>query len=193
MVVQVVTEITGAAVSGGGQCTIAFSDPESDPTLDEYLDAVDAFWLTLTTNWLDDDVSFTVKGEVNRFAAANGELQQIFSHSDRPTRTGAGGGNSTPRIAQALLRWRTDDIVNGRLVKGRNFIPGIPSTGLTDTGLLQPVIHAGIADAGQQIIDDSGALVVVWHRPVNGAGGSEHRVTGASCWEQFAMLHGRRD
>lgn len=193
MVCQVRTAITGAAVTGGGLCTMWFTDPDTDSELELALDAVDTFWETLTTNWLDDDVTFTVLGEVNRIAASNGELQQIFSFDDRPPRTGAGGGNAVPRVAQAMIRWRTDEIINGRLLKGRNFIPGIPSTGLTDTGLLQPVIQAGIADAGQQILDDTNSTLVVYHRPVAGAGGSEALVTGVSCWEQFAFLHSRRD
>lgn len=193
MVTEIVTVITGAAVTGGGQSTLYFEDAGSDSQVEVYMDAVDDFWNTLCTNWLDDDVTFQVQGASRRLAASNGELQQIYSFDDRPQRTGSSGGNSVPRIAQALIRWRTNEIINGRLLRGRNFIPGIPSTALTDTGLLSPVLTAGITAAGEQLIVDVDTFLQVWHRPVNGAGGSAHTVTGVSTWEQFAMLHGRRD
>lgn len=193
MVLEVVTTITGSAVTGGGQSTMYFEDADADAEIELCLDAVDTFWDTLTLNWLDDDVTFQVMGTVKELVDSTGVLQNIHVFDDRDPHTGSSGGNSVPRIAQALIRWRTDDIINGRLLRGRNFIPGIPSTALTDTGLLSPVLTAGITAAGEQILSDTNSLLDVWHRPKNGAGGSRHLVTGVSTWEQFAMLHGRRD
>lgn len=192
MVTLIRSVFSGAVVTGGGVSTLAFLDPVDDNEADLLLGYVRTFWDAIKDN-LDEDVTITVQPNPARYAAATGELQQIFSTSAPTSVTGTATGNSAPRVAQALLRWRTSDIVNGRFVKGRTFIPGIGTALVTDAGGLSSVAITDITLAANALVQTSGSVVAVWHRPVNGAGGSEHIVTSVSVWDQFAVLRSRRD
>lgn len=192
MVTLIRTVIGGAAVTGGGVCTLAVSDPDDDSQAQAYLDNVEAFW-TETAVALDSNVTFQVEGNPARYAASTGELQQIFSADGSGVITGGVSGQAVPRAAQALIRWHTADIVNGRSVRGRTFVPGIPASQLTDAGGLASDFVTQLRGEAEELLADTGGSLVVWHRPVNGAGGSEHLVTSASVWDQFAMLTSRRD
>lgn len=96
-----------------------------------------------------------------------------------------------PNAAQALLRFNTDDVVNGRRVKGRINIPGC-STGIINyQGEIQPDPQGWANDAIAEFCDaltDFG----IWHRPVNGAGGSFHVATSGSIWNEMAVQRRRR-
>lgn len=192
MVTAFRTVIGGAAVVGGGICTLHTLDPSSGTQANDFATAVKNFWTEIAVG-LTNDVTFQVQAGASRYAAATGELQQIF-----PTTAGAlitGGVNTAtiPRAAQALMRWATDDIVNGRQIRGRTFIPGVPATQVTDTGLLASAGATQYAGEGTELITELGSALVVWHRPVAGSGGSEHIVTSASVWDNLAMLTSRRD
>ena len=192
MVTLIRSVFTGAVVTGGGVSTLAFLDPVDDNEANLLLGYVRTFWDSIKDN-LDEDVTVTVQPNPARYAAATGELQQIFGTSAHAPVTGIATGNAAPRASQALLRWRTSDIVNGRFVKGRTFIPGIASALITDAGALSATAITDITLAADALVQTSGSVVAVWHRPVNGAGGSEHIVTSVSVWDQFAVLRSRRD
>lgn len=192
MVTLFTTAISGPNVTGGGVCTLAFTDPVDDSAAENISDGVKQFW-TDCASTLDNGVTFTVESNPRRYAAATGELQQIFSVAEQAPVSGSLSSSGVPRAAQALIRWSTADIVNGRAVKGRTFIPGLVSSTITDTGQLSQGAMDDLDAAAEAMITGSGGTLSVWHRPVDGAGGSEHLVTSASVWSQFAVLTSRRD
>lgn len=192
MVTLVQTEITGAAVTGGGVASLYFEDPSSDADLDLCIEALNTFWGTLC-QFLDDDVTFQVSSLQQRFAASTGALQEVFTRPGGSAQTGIVTGSTTPRATQALIRWRTSSVVGSRILQGRTYIPGIPTGAMTDTGLLNDTYIAGLQDAAEQLLSDTNNLLDIWHRPSGGAGGVAHLVTGVSIWNQFAVLRSRRD
>lgn len=192
MVTLLRTIIGGAAVTGGGISTLAFFDPGGDEEAQDMVGYVTDFWTSLAAG-LDSNVTFEVEGNPRRYAAGTGALQEVFDASGSSVITGGVSGQACPRASQALIRWNTSDISGGRQVKGKTFIPGVPAAALTDAGGLSADVVTQFTTAASTLIDASGSLLVVWHRPVDGAGGSEHRVTNASVWDQLAMLTSRRD
>lgn len=119
---------------------------------------------TLVTEWEDPTVHTGVGDPASQFALAN--------------------------QSSLLLRWGTGEVVNGRLLKGRTFVPGLGSavsvTGDVDQAKVAPVI-AGAAAFIAANVDFS-----VWHRPTNGVGGLKHAATSSSVWTEFAAQRGRR-
>lgn len=192
MVTLVRTQIIGSLVTGGGMSTLAFEDPVSSEAAQVIVDAVATFWETLCTG-LDEDVTFVPLGNPQRYAAATGELQQVFATDPGTPSAGIVSANAAPRASQGLIRWATDDIVDGRAIKGRTFVPGIPSAALTDLGGLSSTTQAAFTTAANDLITDTGNTLSVWHRPKNGVGGSSHLVTAASVWSELAVLRSRRD
>jgi len=192
VVTLVRTLISGANVQGGGVSTFAFEDPVSDAAATDLLAELQVFWGDVS-QMLDEDVTLTMEDNPAQYVASTGVLQNVYSATAPAAVTGVQPGDSVPRASQALIRWATAEIINGRRLRGRTFIPGITSTLTTDAGGLDGGAVAQLAQAANDFIDAAPAPMVVWHRPVNGAGGSTGLVTIASVWDQFAVLRSRRD
>lgn len=106
----------------------------------------------------------------------------------------SGQGTSTaPAAANAtsiLLRWATGDVVNGRFVKGRTYVPGFAQNLFFNGGLSAAAV--GTASNAGQSLCDAGVGFGVWHRPTNGVGGSFHEAVAATAWNELAVQRGRR-
>jgi hypothetical protein len=192
VVTQIRTVIGGQAVVGGGVSTFHIVDLPDVGQVQTAVQHVIDFWTELAVG-LTNDVTFQVQAGASRYAAATGELQQIFATTGSGVITGGVNTATIPRAAQGLIRWATDDIVNGRQVRGRTFIPGIPATQVTDTGLLSAAAITQYGGEANELLTALDALLVVWHRPNAEGPGSEHAVTSASVWDNLAVLTSRRD
>ena len=136
-------------------------------------------YLNTTTTWsLDTDVDI--------LNTATGQLQATVSVSSA---NGAGNESGTlvPQAAQALLRWSTGEVVNGRFVRGRTFIPGL-NTSSIDGGEVASAVRSGIVTQMTQMISDANSELVVWSR----TNGVAVPVTAVSVWDEWAILRGRR-
>jgi hypothetical protein len=136
-------------------------------------------------------VSWTIRTSGRELSTSTGTLAGQWT--DATAFTGSGGGVSTSSIAdasQALVRWRTDTIVNGRFLQGRTFLPGISTSS---------ILAGNLTAAAQTIINNAAATYiaslaqpVVWHRPTGGAGGSQDVVVTGTAWSELAVLRRRR-
>jgi hypothetical protein len=110
-------------------------------------------------------------------------------------------GTATPAYGAGqsgmCLNLRTNDFVAGRRVRGRMFLVPMSAEGYDADGTLKPSFLALVPGmqsalltggnvAGVQIVN-----TVVWHRPVNGAGGSIHDVTTVDVADRAATLRSR--
>lgn len=102
----------------------------------------------------------------------------------------AGNGSVLADATQVLVRWNTNTIARGRFVKGRTYLPGI-FRNVSENGNVYVASVTAVGNAAQFLVD-SGAGLVVWHRPVNRAGGRIAPVTQGSCWSEFAVQRRRR-
>lgn len=192
MVTLIRTILSGNAAVGGGVQTFAFSDPVDDLAAAALVNAVDTFWSAVAAN-LTFDITLSVEANPSRYAASNGVLQEVFTAAAPGPVTGSVSTDPVARSTQYLIRWATADIVDGRVIKGRTYVPACPASQIRDDGTVEPALIAIIDALGEDLITDSGGLLSVWHRPIAGAGGSEHLVTGVSGWNEWAVLRGRRD
>lgn len=108
------------------------------------------------------------------------------------TTTGTGVGDYAAPVG-ASVQWLTEGVVNGRRVRGRTFIVPIISSSFDPTGSLDTAVQASIQSAADALVTAAAGDLFVWHRPVNGGGGSIHPITGARVADRAAVLRSRRD
>lgn len=137
--------------------------------------------------------------EGREFDDATGTLTGMWSEGTPYTTAGIASGEPVANAAQVLVRLATGAIVDGRMLKGRIFIPGLAQSA-TDTGQVSATA-AGSFTTEFSDLAASIAELVVWSRPraartdptpLPARPGSSAAVTGASTWTELAVLRRRR-
>lgn len=181
---------SGANVVGGGITQFYFNNNSTEA--EACSDAVDDT-LTALLVFSSNLVAVGIDPIVAELDAETGAL--IGFHPVTPLASRV-GGISTPVLPpsnQGLIRLTTGNVENGRLVRGRIFIPGPCEINSTLAGAPEASYITGANAAAQLLVDDASAAWVVWHRPVSGSGGSMNGVTSVSTWNKWAVLRSRRD
>nr|CRY97431.1 hypothetical protein [uncultured prokaryote] len=138
---------------------------------------------------VNNGVSFSVRNQGRILDAITGDLTGMWTLPDRIVDNGDSSSQVLPNEVQLLFRWSTANFVGSRQLKGRTFLPGMTVAAMSN-GELGPSPQATLEAAIPQLID--GGTFVVWHRPVNGAGGFVAPVTVGTVWREFAVLRSRR-
>lgn len=172
--------------SGGGKVSV-FHMASLDPVGPQRA-AIAAFCNSLES-FLSSGTTWAVRTEGRDLDSGTGTLTALWSDTTAHNGVGAASSTAVSDASQVLIRWFTDSIVNGRLVRGRTFIPGasVATAGNGNPG-------AGVLSVGGTAAETLAGFVgfQIWHRPVNGAGGSAHQVTGSSVWTEYGILRRRR-
>lgn len=175
-----------AAGGAGGQTAMFFEDlttPAAVATqVSAFLAAMDQVWANTTR--------CTPAPDIRIYNSNTGGLIGIAAFPSPTTITGTGGATAVPNAAQGLIRLRTDLVVGSRFLQGRIYVPGLAQSTQTATGELNAGAIAALQAAGQVLVD--GDSYVVWHRPVNGAGGQQSFPVSASAWNEYAVQRRRR-
>lgn len=185
-----------APVSGGPYFsrmwwTVGVSTPTSGE-VSEALSRFSDYWNLLDSviasgcNIIFDPASIVIN-------EANGALVGVVAGTAPTTISTLGGSNPLPPRTQGLIGWITSDIVAGRRVQGRSFVPlpdesqnltaGVP--GSSYTSQLDSAI-AALLTPGSPFVEP-----VIWHRPQGGAGGSDHVITAGVARTQWSSLRTR--
>lgn len=94
----------------------------------------------------------------------------------------------------AVVTWRTNDLRNGRRIRGRTFLVPLASVCFESDGTLDSTWRDTINDFAEDIRGDAGeGDFGVWSRPVNGSGGVFASVVAHSVPDMAAVLRSRRD
>lgn len=119
-----------------------------------------------------------------------GELVGLDTFTPAPPVTGSSSGQPVADSSQVLLRWATGQIVNGRFVQGRTFLPGL-GVGNLNSGNVAPAVVTAMSTAAQAFALSTAGFGV-WHRPKDDALGDHFLLQGGSCWNEVAVQRGRR-
>jgi len=140
---------------------------------------------------LDNNTSWSVRTSGKVIDEATGTLTAFWN--DNTTKSGSGTltGNAVPNAAQVLLRWRTTQIVNGRLLQGRTFVPGLSASSLDEGEVSSAAVGTFQTAQGAFIAAVPGEFVV-WHRPNGASPGAAYPVTGQATWAELAVQRRRR-
>lgn len=189
MVIECISEWSGP--QGSGLRTIMYF-ADGSGLVPSIRSGVNDLWDALKGNFT---AAYTVRvsPECRILNTATGVLEDVESDTASYSVTGTGSGNSAADATQALIRWTTGTIVAGRRLQGRTFLPGTPTSSVSN-GNLAGFAVSGINGAVAAWLADptkSGGFSV-WHRPKAGGGGSASAVVGGTVWGEFAVLRRRR-
>jgi hypothetical protein len=144
----------------------------------------------LVEDYLSEDLNWTVRTTGRVLDSATGQLSGEWSDPNARAGFGASVDNQVANATCMLMRWNTGDIVRGRFVRGRTFVPGLRASALVN-GQWASSAAGAFGVAGQALIT-SGTGFGVWHRPTGGSGGSFHAANNCTGWTEAAMQRRRR-
>lgn len=185
-VYEIKTEFTGS--EGAPYLSTIYCESAAG-TAQQAATAVGAFWGSVDAI-ISTTCLWSQLPEVKLLNTATGILENVFTITPA---TGAGGdaGEPIPQSNQYLIRLFTPGVVNGRRVRGRIFVPA-PTQAGNENGNVAPGYVSAINTSAALLVSPTSADPCVWHRPVNGAGGSAHSISSVSTWSEFAVLRSRR-
>lgn len=143
---------------------------------------------------IPDDISYTVKADVDILDEETGELQATYTGEDRTDNFTSTSGFA-PLGVGFCVTWRSVGIVNSKHVRGRTFIVPVGSDVIymdgtpTDASLVTVAAWAASIEGALMPYGD----LVVWSRPRTGRAGSAHEVAQHTIADKFAVLRSRRD
>ena len=150
--------------------------------------------LTAGRSLFSNTTTFVADPFVDTIDPATGEITGSDA-TDAWTVTGDQGPGYLPPASQMAITWLTADVVSGRRVRGRTFVGPLAIQDIDADGT-PGTVKLGHLDAMANAWLDAGITptqAAVWHRPVGGAGGSDHVITSFSRKDKFAVLRSRRD
>lgn len=191
MVREIITEWT----SPGDSPKLSVMYFDEAPTIASQRTALAAMWGTVD-NSLATLCAWRIRTEGRVLDTATGALTGFWNEGTAQAGAGTSPTTTVADATQLLIQWLTNTIVDGRRLRGRTFVPGLPTSAVTAGNLASGIQTA--VDAAADTFVASGAGFQIWHRPTPGAGGappsggSAAAVTGASVWNELAVLRKRR-
>jgi hypothetical protein len=180
--------------------TMYFSSGGLQSDADAAVVSVGAFWNAVDAG-MSSTVSWSTEPDVADIDLATGELETSWSTTPQ-TGSGASAGDMLPTLAQALVRWRTPGVVNGRRVRGRTFVPGVTEA-FAAAGRPIAAYLTTLNTAAAALIADANSQFVIWSRPFESdpddpddpptRAGTQHVVSSGTAWSEFASMRSRRD
>lgn len=152
-------------------------------------DAVEDFLTALDDN-LNSSFAWAIDPEVRQLNEATGALQAVIPVTGSGATCGSGG--IYVDVLQGLITWTTGEIVNGRQLRGRMFVPGIEEGRNATTGRPEPTFITAVNTAAAGLIADANTELVVWHRPQAGLGGEIGEVLTGVMRNRWSYLSSRR-
>ena len=160
---------------------------------------VQAFFTAISGNF-PSGWSAQVDPTVDIIDPANGDLVGSFAVTAPGTVTGGGGAvEYVPFSSMLNCRILTDDIADGRRIKGHHNI-GPCAIGVVDNGQVLDFVISTVESAyNADVIGGTAGIPLVWRRPraaspgVAARAGAAYPVTGVQVDKDFAVLRSRRD
>jgi hypothetical protein len=143
-------------------------------------------------DWIPSGVSLSIPSSGDTVDDATGVLTGTWTEgTDLVLNGSAGGIYAAP--AGCCITWDTSGIANGRRVRGRTFLVPLGGNALATDGSLENIALQDIRSSAAALVGNAGGNLLVWHRPVAGAGGSSHPVVASRVADKVAVLRSRRD
>lgn len=149
-------------------------------------------FFTAIDDYIPSGVNIQCPTSGDRLDEATGQLLETWSGGVGGTVQGQVAGNyASP--AGICVNWLTNGVVNGRRVRGRTFIVPTAANIFAADGTLADNHLAVFQAAADALVASAAGDLLVWHRPVGGAGGSAHAIVAARVSDKVSVLRSRRD
>jgi hypothetical protein len=185
---------TWTSPQGGPYLSTHYFTGASDVAAQDAVDALVTFWQAVDAGIMNT-YTWTVLPEVAHIDEDDGKILNLYPVTGDSAPGAVTSGTQLPPSNQVLVRWHTQAYIDGRNVRGRTFIPGVP-TANNQAGKFNSGSAAIFDTAAEALISDAGSELVVWRRPNPAAettAGQAIPVSAASVWLDFAILRRRRD
>lgn len=178
------TVLTSTLITGQGVATHYFD--ENGGTAQQAVTAIGNFWNALDTV-MQESILWATEADVAKINSTTGALEGVVVTTPA---SGSGGTSQaqTTKATQGLIQWRTGTFPGGRELRGRTFIPGMPSGALTN-GDPGTSYRSTLVTAGNGLMNDATCTLVVWSRKIGGFA----PVTSVTSSAKAAVLRSRRD
>lgn len=183
-------EVTTSWTIPSGIATKSVMYFTGDEALPAVRAAINAF-LTSFRDRLASGVGWSVDATARVLNPLTGTLEGLETDATGQSGTGSGSGLAVPDASQVLIKWGTGQIVNGRFLQGKTYIPGLDAN-LLSGGDVGNTTRGAIAGAAQTFATGGHGLGV-WHRPQGGSGGTIKPATSGTCNGELAVLRRRRN
>lgn len=160
--------------------------------------AVRVFWDSLKA-LLPDELRLTVSPIIDDYNSITGKLVGSYVASTTPTVVAGTSATSYAAGAGAKITWNTNQISNGRRVRGSTFLVPLAAANYTITGTISAAAIATINNSAGNLISGlatASTPLAVWSRPIkepNARAGFDTQVVSGTCGSKTAILRGRRD
>lgn len=160
--------------------------------------AVRTFWDSIKA-LLPDELRLTVSPVIDEYNELTGELTNSYVAGTTPTVVAGTSATSYAAGAGAKITWNTNQIRNGRRVRGSTFIVPLAAANYTITGTISTTAIASLNNSAGNMLTGLGANstpMAVWSRPIvgpNARAGFNTEVATGTCGSKTAILRGRRD
>lgn len=140
-----------------------------------------------------------IEPDQNIIDAASGQIEAIETSTAGLDRTGSNATETLPPATQGVVRLSTDNVLNGRRVRGRLFIPS-PCEGSSNGAPVAAYLNA-VGGAASTLLTSSGAfgLWAVFSRPraatatAGARAGTWSEIRSTSVWNKWGVQRRRRD
>lgn len=176
---------TGAAVVGPSVSTFY-----TDEAATGFLAALHNFYNSIKASF-PDQLTWTFESSGDLLDVATGAITGSWNDSSQTPIT----GNIATGWAEGVgmrVKWRSSGIVNGRRSVGSTFLVPLGKANFDNSGALADAVVDLVQTAADTLVTNVGADMRVWHRPVNGAGGSAAPVISAVVPDAVSWLRSRR-
>jgi hypothetical protein len=138
--------------------------------------------------------TWAIEAVVDVLTASTGALTASYAVDPGTDQNGVNALGYGPTAAMICSSLITSSIVAGKRLRGRTFW-GPPCTGGDGNGTPSATAVAACQAATEALMTHGAGEpdLVVWHRPVSGAGGSTGVVESVFTRDKFAVLRSRRD
>lgn len=138
-------------------------------------------------------VSVAIEPEAAVIDSDTGEVTDYQAITPDGTITGGGSGTFAGPVG-SVVNWRTNDLRNGRRIRGRTFLVPLSSEAFDTNGTLTEAARLASTGFAETLVGgDFDSEFGVWSRPVGGSGGVFATATGFSVPDMAAVLRSRRD
>lgn len=141
---------------------------------------------------LPTEVTIQCRGDFRVMDAATGNLVGINVLTTTPAAV-TGAGNATfAAPSGCTVNWLTNSPAAHRLRTGRTYLVPLGSNAYQNDGTLVEADKAALQAAAAAFVTACTTHLVIWKRPISGAGGLAAAVVGARINDRVAMLRSRR-
>ena len=162
-----------------------------DASAQDLYNAVYTFFDTIK-NLVPTSITITVSPTYRILDTASGALiSQANVSAPSPGIVGT-GTNAFASVAGMCVNWLTNASAGKKLRVGRTYLIPLTANIWAPDGTVNDSVVTEVAGAAAQLAQDVQAQLVVWKRPVNGAGGVSSAVTGVRVPDEGVVMRSRR-